>query len=147
MIEFGDLESIKNRIPNFKHIIPKISENTNSRLFINDELTKLKMSETLELVYVLEHINEFNWSDALFLPEDEVWNLNTKCMVLDPDDVEDDEEDAPQIAKEKGLIYTLSIQNVQMIYENVHEQKEDCSNDDLIKAFLYYYDNDAYIEF
>lgn len=23
MIEFGDLESIKNRIPNFKHIIPK----------------------------------------------------------------------------------------------------------------------------
>ena len=105
------------------------------------------MSEMLELVYVLEHINEFNWSDALFLPEDEVWNLNTKCMVLDPDDVEDDEEDAPQIAKEKGLIYTLSIQNVQMIYENVHEQKGDCSNDDLIKALLYYYDNDAYIEF
>ena len=64
-------------------------------------------------------------------------------MVLDPDDVEDDEEDAPQIAKEKGLIYTLSIQNVQMIYENVHEQKGDCSNDDLIKAFLYYYDNES----
>ena len=105
------------------------------------------MNEMLRLVYVLEHINGFHWSDALFLPEDEVWDLNTKCMVLDPDDVEDDEEDAPQIAKEKGLIYTLSIQNVQMIYENVHEQKRDCSSDDLIKAFLYYYDNDAYIEF
>ena len=40
------------------------------------------MNEMLRLVYVLEHINGFNWSDALFLPEDEVWNLNTKCMVF-----------------------------------------------------------------
>ena len=47
------------------------------------KIGEAKMSEMLELVYVLEHINEFNWSDALFLPEDEVWNLNTKCMVLD----------------------------------------------------------------
>ena len=105
------------------------------------------MDEILELVYVLEHIKEFNWSDALFLPENEIWNLKTKCMILDPDDVEDYGEDVPKIAKEKKLIYTLSIQTIQAIYKNAYEQKNDCSGEDLMEAYLYYYDNDAYITF
>lgn len=64
------------------------------------------MDKIYELAYVLEHIEEFNCSDALFLPEDEKWNLKTKCMILDPDDVEDDEDEVPkQAAKKKFNIY------------------------------------------
>ena len=47
-----------------------------------------------KLSYILKNIEDFKWSDALFLPEDEVWEKDTEGMVLDPDDVEDDENDA-----------------------------------------------------
>ena len=45
----------------------------------------------------------FKWSDALFLPEDEVWNKDTKGMVLDPNDVEDDEDEVPKEAKNQAV--------------------------------------------
>lgn len=98
-----------------------------------------------KLSFILKKIEEFKWSDALFLPEDETWGKNTEGMVLDPDDVEDDEDDVPQKAKEKHLMYTLSIQTIQSIVRNLEQQKYDISEDDLVEAFLYYYDNDAYI--
>lgn len=34
-----------------------------------------------KLSYILNNIMNFKWSDALFLPEDEVWNKDTKGMV------------------------------------------------------------------
>ena len=101
------------------------------------------MDKIYELAYVLEHIEEFNWSDALFLPEDEKWNLKTKCMILDLDDV----DEVPKQDAKKNLIYTLDIQTIQSINKNAYEQKKDCSRTDLVEAFLYYYDYDAYIKF
>lgn len=67
-------------------------------------------------------------------------------MVLDPDDVEDDEDDVPREAKEKHLMYALSIQTIQSIVSNLKQQMHDISENDLVEAFLYYYNNDAYIE-
>ena len=99
-----------------------------------------------KLSFILKNIKDFKWSDALFLPEDEVWEKDTKGMFLDPDDVEDDEDDVPREAKENHLVYTLGIQTIQLIVRNLEQQKHDISEDDLIEAFLYYYENDAYIE-
>ena len=99
-----------------------------------------------KLSYILKNIDEFKWSDALFLPEDEVWEKDAKGMVLDPDDVEDDEDDVPREAKEKHLMYALSIQTIQSIVSNLKQQMHDISENDLVEAFLYYYNNDAYIE-
>lgn len=98
------------------------------------------------LSYILKNIESFRWSDALFLPKDETWKNNTRGMVLDPDDVEDDEDEVPREAKEKNLIYVLNIQTIQGIVRNIREQKANYSEDELLKAFLYYYDNDAYID-
>lgn len=103
------------------------------------------MNEMYELGYVLEHIQDFDVSDALFLPEHEKWNLKTKCMILDPDDVTSDEEEVPEQAKEKNLMYALNIDTIESIYENLYQQKKDCSKEDLLRAFFYYYDHDAYI--
>lgn len=97
-----------------------------------------------KLVNVLRDIESYEWSKALFLPEDEIWGIDTKCMILAPNDVEDDE--APQIALENGLSYALDVQLIQAIVQNISEQKKDFTDDDLLEAFLYYYDNDAYIE-
>lgn len=97
-----------------------------------------------KLVDVLRNIESFEWSKALFLPEDEIWGNDTKCMILDPNDVEDDE--VPQTALENGLCYALDVQLIQAIVQNISEQKKDFTDEDLLEAFLYYYDNDAYIE-
>ena len=99
-----------------------------------------------KLSYILENINDFKWSDALFLPEEEVWELDTEGLIWDPDDVEDESDEGPKAAMDLGLIHALSIQNIQDIVYNAKQQKESASADDLLEAYLYYYDNDAYIE-
>ena len=99
-----------------------------------------------KLSYILKNIDDFKWSDALFLPEDDAWEKDTEGMVLDPDDVEDDEDDVPRDAKENNLMYALGIQTIQSIVSNLKQQKPDISENDLLEAFLYYYNNDAYIE-
>ena len=99
-----------------------------------------------KLSFILKNIEKFKWSDALFLPEDEVWEKDTEGMVLDPDDVEDDDDDVPREAKEKHLMYALNIQTIQLIVKNLEQQNHHYSEGDLMEAFLYYYNNDAYIE-
>ncbi len=103
--------------------------------------------QTLLMKEVLVNIDKYDWSYALFLPEDEEWEIQTKCVILDPDDVEDDADEAPRYAINNNLIYALSIQDIQGIVENAYEQKSNCDVKDLLEAFLYYFDNDAFIEF
>lgn len=103
------------------------------------------METIFKLSFILRHIKDFTWSDALFLPENEVWCGITDGMVLEPDDVEEEEDEIPEIAKKGHLIFVLSIQTLQSIIENAYEQKNNCTEDELLRAFLYYYDNDAYI--
>lgn len=99
-----------------------------------------------KLSYVLENIDEFEWSDALYLPEDEVWNLDTEGLICDPNDVENECDEVPQVAKEHNLIDALSIQDIQDIVYNAKQQKENVSIDELLEAYLYYFDNDAFVE-
>ena len=97
------------------------------------------------LFEILISIEEYKWSDALFLPEEEEWNKETLAMILDPDDVESEEDDAPKEALDNGLMYVLDVQTIQGIVENYKVGHKDVTGDDLLEAFLYYYDNDAYI--
>jgi hypothetical protein len=103
------------------------------------------VGKLIELRKILNEIEKFEWSDALFLPEDETWSLDTQGTVLDPDDVEDDGEEVPEFAREHDLMYALSIQTIQSIIKNASEQKKDCTDADFLEAFLHYYDHDAYI--
>ncbi len=105
------------------------------------------MIDFIELESILKKVNEFNWSDTLYLPEEDVWDLTTKGLILDPDDVEDDGDDVPMIAKENGLIDALSIQTIQSIVKNTYEQKINCTIEELLEAYLYYFDSDAFIDF
>lgn len=101
--------------------------------------------EFIDLRKVLSNIKEYNWSDALYLPEDETWDLETKAAIIDPDDVEDDSDEVPLFAKQNDLMYALDIQTIKGIINNALMQKNDCTHSDLLEAFLYYYDNDAFI--
>ncbi|MEO3943820.1 hypothetical protein [Gorillibacterium sp. CAU 1737] len=103
------------------------------------------MEKRMTLRTILTQIETFEWSDALFLPENETWSLETQGAVLDPDDVEDDEDEVPKFAKDHDLMYALDIQTIQGIVENAYEQKSECTDQELFEAFTYYYDHDAFI--
>ncbi len=104
------------------------------------------MDKIIKLRDVLTNSEEHPWRAFLFLHEDKNWNLDSDCAVLNLDDLEIDEE-VPQFAIDNNLIYALSIQDVQDIVINAREQRTNCTDEDLLKAFLYYYDNDAFIDF
>jgi hypothetical protein len=105
------------------------------------------MNKIVKLIDVLLNSESYVWSDALFLMKDENWTLDSKCTVLDPDDVEDDVDEEPRFAAENNMRYALSIQDIQSIVENARQQNDQCTENDLLQAFLYYFKNDAFIEF
>ena len=66
--------------------------------------------------------------------------------MLDPNDCADDEEDPP-FAKENGLRYALTFQEIQSVVANARQQLSSLDRDDLLRAFKYYFDHDAFITF
>lgn len=103
------------------------------------------MNRLLELREVLINADDYSWRNSLFLPENKNWNLGSASAVLNLDYLEID-EDVPQFAIDNNLIYSLGIHDVQDIVINAREQLTNCTDEDLLRAFLYYYDNDAFID-
>lgn len=99
----------------------------------------------ITLAKVLLKIEDLPWEYALYIPAvDAVWSENMKCMVLDPEET-DDPDDDPDIAKANGLKYALTISDVQDIVVNAKAQKEDVKQELILQAIKYYYDNGAFI--
>ncbi len=97
---------------------------------------------------VLLNVDQLPWKHALFLEGERPWGENTQTMILDPDDVEDpNTDDEPEVAKQHGLRYGLLVADVVDIVENARAQQPNVTMSELIQAFNYYYDNDAFIEF
>jgi hypothetical protein len=102
--------------------------------------------EIQTLAEVISTIAGLLWKYSLYLPADGLWDKNSRCCVLDPEDCEE-EDDEPVFARQNGLKYALSVNTVQQIVDNAREQIPDVDIDGLMEAFFYYYDNDAFIEF
>jgi hypothetical protein len=100
----------------------------------------------MKLAYILEHADTIPWNLALYLPENCEWDLNTEASVLDPNDCADDQEDPP-FAMANGLVYALSIQDVQSVVENARQQLSRIHLDDLLRALEYYFHHDAFVRF
>ena len=88
----------------------------------------------------------------LYLPMEKPWSLDSKCLVLESEEVPPEEEDKPnagipQIAISMGMIQIMPITTVQDIIINAKEQSKTLSEKDFFEAFLYYYDNDAFMAF
>jgi hypothetical protein len=99
---------------------------------------------------ILAHAHNFPWDGDLFIPKDGDWNNDTKGMVvrIDIDDLDDgnDFDDLP-IVKHYNLRYVLSMAAVQTIVSNAESQKPAINEDQLLQAFLFYFDHDAFITF
>ena len=98
----------------------------------------------ITLAKVLLKIEDLPWEYALYIPAaDATWSVDMKCMVLDPEET-DDPDDDPDIAKENGFKYALTISDVQDVVENTHAQKKHVDLKVLIDAIKFYYNNGAF---
>lgn len=99
----------------------------------------------MPLETVLADCLSFPRSDALFADRLQGLTLATACIVHDPDDVDGEEDDLPNVARKLGFSYVIDMQTLQSICLNMKEQKPAATVDDLYRAFLFYLANDAFI--
>ncbi|WP_409309263.1 hypothetical protein [Pectobacterium sp. B1J-3] len=96
----------------------------------------------------LRDVANIDWQLALYLPKDiSVWDLDSLVMIEDPDDIDsDDPDEDPEIVKNAGYRYVMSIQSVQSVVNNVKQQRETTLEEDLFNAFMFYFEHDAFIK-
>lgn len=85
-----------------------------------------------------------------FLPPDkDRWALNTVGIFsMDSSEFEpDSEEYLPKEYLNNGWIEVLDLNTIKDIVENATSQKLDLSINELFDAFVYYYDNDSFLNF
>lgn len=102
-------------------------------------MMKKKLRETLR------ESDSIGWYLALYLPKDvSSWKLESLAMIEDPDDVNLDDD--PDIVKDEGYRYVMGVQTVQSIVKNLSAQNNNFSDEELFKAFIYYFKYDAFIK-
>lgn len=108
----------------------------------DDEMVQKDLRE------VLRDAGNIDWRLALYLPKDvSSWSLDSVVMVEDPDDVDSDYPDEdPDVVKDAGYRYVMGIQSIQGIVNNANLQKNNALDEDFFKAFIYYFENDAFIK-
>ena len=104
------------------------------------------MTTDLKLQDILSSPETLHWAHGLYMPRDSEWDLETPCLVWDVDDCEAD-SDEPKEAVDRGFKYVLGIQAVQGIVQNARTQLPRASSTDLLNAFIYYFEHDAFIDF
>ena len=108
------------------------------------------MEQCRTLRQILRQADYYSSRCWLFLPKDVRWTLESPCLVEEFEEVpieDEDEADAglPEIVKEQRMMPALSIAQVQDLVSNLKEQRPTVDDDTLFDAFIYYYDNDAFL--
>ena len=104
------------------------------------------VDQLITLGEALAHPETARCDGAIFLPLDAAWDTATACAILAIDHY-DESEDEPPFARQNGLTRVLSIDQVQDIVANAREQIAEASPEQLLAAFLHYYERDAFIDF
>ncbi|GEM_PF-584979 len=110
------------------------------------------MKEKMNLISVRDVLShpEKNPETWFYLPPNlREWNLNTEGIFsLDSFDFPSDSDDfLPEQVKQNGWIETLDGASIEDVIDNVNNQLENPSLDQLLQAFIYYFENDAFIVF
>ena len=104
--------------------------------------------ELISIRDVLSHPEEnLNW---FYLPPNSgQWNLDTLGIFsLDSREFAPDaNEYLPEQVKKMGWIETLDAASIEDVVENAKEELENPSINQLFDAFIFYYENDAFLEF
>ncbi len=119
------------------------------RSFANLLTETLSVKESMEpLIIILKRASEQLEEGWLYLPENEVWNVDTHGQIIDIDKLNDDEVDEdeePLIAQKKRLITTLDSGTIESIVSFAKGLECELTDELLLESFLYYFDNDAFL--
>jgi hypothetical protein len=110
------------------------------------------MSKTASFEEILETIMNQSQVSWVYLPQARNWNLNSESAILESEEVPpelEDEPDAgvPQFAKDHGLMQVVPVATLQDIVSNARAQRPLANSADLFRAFEFYYERDAFIQF
>ncbi|MBN3767638.1 hypothetical protein [Burkholderia sp. Ac-20365] len=92
-------------------------------------------------------LNPQQHSGWLYLP-DPPWDMNTQGVFADDDkDADPDADPRPEIAKTNDWQEVLDVASIEDIVSNAQAQIENPRIEQLFEAFVYYFENDAFIAF
>jgi hypothetical protein len=98
----------------------------------------------LQLSDVLSNPTPYPGGLSLFILESQEWGLDTPCVMHGMNEIDDPDEVA--VVGGKRFQHALPIATIQEIVTNARMQVPNATPDTLLKAFLYYYDNDGFID-
>lgn len=103
----------------------------------------------ISIAEVLSCPNEIPQTWFYLPPDPTHWRLNTQGIFsLDSSNYPPDSDSfLPKQAQEDGWIETLEGAEIEDVVENAKAQLENASLNDLFKAFVFYYKNNAFLEF
>jgi hypothetical protein len=102
------------------------------------------MNQLLTLREVLSN-DELPYDHHLCLPAETEWNAETRCAIVESDEINDPDQHPLAVAHE--LTRTIGTNEVLDILINAREQLPKADFDKLLDALLFYCDNDAFIDF
>lgn len=100
-------------------------------------------SELRKLIDVLRQSEALSGDDIIYVQVASPWSAETLCAVIVED--EDNRDVLPPFAVENGLEQTLDGFQTQDVVSNAAQQKSELTDSDLINAFRFYFERDAFI--
>lgn len=97
------------------------------------------------LIDVIKRCESLRAGDIIYIQGGQPWNAKSLCAVLSENEMEDPDE-TPPFALEHNLTRTLARHETQDVVSNARQQKEFVSDDELVRAFNFYFERDAFIE-
>ena len=102
------------------------------------------MPDLLRLIDVFNKLDEFEMDHALYLKAGEKWDLNSVGAVIDPDEAEDPDGEYFDFRDENNLTYVLEVSIIDQIKNNAEYQLGKVTLEQLLDAFRYYFQHDAF---
>jgi len=93
---------------------------------------------------VLGNPNRLTLGHFLYMPNNEAWDLGTKCLILSENE---DFDEVPAVHESTGFSYILGMDQIEDIVMNATAQLKTVRLDQLLQAFQFYYNHDAFIVF
>ncbi len=101
---------------------------------------------TIKFGEVLVSLENYSWREWVYIFKGHLIDSNTKCLVLNPDEVELSSDGwTPVAAIEQSLVEYVSIQDIRDIEQSLYSWKPKATVEQLCKAIKYYHINDNFV--
>jgi hypothetical protein len=103
------------------------------------------MNVEFSVAELFVQLAKLRWNHAVYLPASAL-TLETRCLVLDPNDVEP-ETDIPAAAATRGYTQSIGLSDVRSVEHNAQQQGKQPTQEEFLAALSYYLGHDAFIDF